>query len=209
MIRLTIHYYRNFLLVLMTIFFTLLSFNKTYSSELSTCPQLFQKNLKDYYEKLAKEEKIAMKFYDENAFLFEEKEWDNFFIQGRIELDGGLHLNLSTKKNQRWLTSNSLNSPEVSHYFRGREAIRFALEHFRDKVQYIAADWRKYSDNFKMFQKAIKRYPKLSVKEAAFETWTGKRAKEHGFTRAELKEIKFNQNDNKTYEIIKINFFKD
>lgn len=106
------------------------SLNTTYASDCSkVLTKILRKDLRKYNERLAEEGKIKMVIFNENTFLFRDTQWNNFFIQGQLKADGGLHLNLSTK-NQKWLNSKFEESPESSEYLNGHEGFRFAIEYF-------------------------------------------------------------------------------
>ncbi|UKB82441.1 hypothetical protein LF887_15670 [Chryseobacterium sp. MEBOG06] len=89
---------------------------------------------------------------------------------------------------------------------RGKDVFNSLIEHLKlNKIDFdgIKGLWVANSDNLIDFNKVVKNG--LFLREAAFETWTGKRALEHGFTKALVTEIK---PSNPPYTAITVKFFK-
>ncbi|SBT89725.1 intein C-terminal splicing region/RHS repeat-associated core domain-containing protein [Streptomyces sp. DI166] len=75
------------------------------------------------------------------------------------------------------------NFPDRGSPLRGKQMFADVMEHFGDRVQSIQGYWR-YGDNLGAFNKAVAEG--MSMRAAARDTWTGKRAAEFGFTRVKI-----------------------
>jgi hypothetical protein len=72
---------------------------------------------------------------------------------------------------------------ERSKYLRGKELFDEAMEHFKGKFQIIQGTWIS-GDNLEAFQKSLSEGK--TAEEAAFQTWTGKQAFRHGYTKVHV-----------------------
>ena len=87
---------------------------------------------------------------------------------------------------------------------KGAEQFRAILDHFKGRFDSVRGSWS-YGDNLDEFNKN-KVEKRMDDEKAALETWTGRRAREAGFTRAKV--IKLTPGTGPPYDTVGVVFYK-
>ncbi|MDH4469293.1 MAG: hypothetical protein QE271_14640 [Bacteriovoracaceae bacterium] len=148
--------------------------------------KVFKNESLEVYIVIQSEEGIfVMSEYDKKTFekltplkdKFDELPQPSFLISGVI-IEKDLKLGFGTK------SISPIDGKIIrAKHFSGKLCFAYLAKHFEGEFNRIVAEWGD-GDNLEAFNEARKRG--MSLTDAAFETWTGQRAKEIGYTVATL-----------------------